>query len=732
MSVKRITFFKRLSFPKYLQIPSIFLLFLFIFYLFYENVKNNTINKFNAEQLVLAKTASQGITSFLNNYVSFVSFVAKQDEIIHFSEKGKKMMKDYFDTHKDIVDGITRVDATGTIMHTYPYKETLIGKDISNQQHVQQVIATKKPVMSDVFMSVQGYYAIALHIPIFNEKEYAGSLALLIPMDKLGKLFLDNIKPNKSGYAWLITENNIEIYCPIKEHIGKSFSRATENENNSSLLQKIKKENSGFIKNVYHSGSDKNTENQFVVYYKSPHGNTYWTTLISYNEKEVYFELSKFRKRLTFIFSLLFLAVIYYFYSLAKAKTILKAEKERKKAEILLKESNERFNSFMNNTPVYAYIKDTNLKIIYENKKTGLLSNSKKKSEPLKEIFGEQTAKMLTDADNAIIAGKKENIALVFSFDSDEKTKWFKEFKFRIKFSKNKYAVGGAVFDITEMKNYETELEHHKKYLEVLVSNRTKELKALYEESKEQKEEIELTLKKLKETQSRLIQSEKMASLGVLIAGISHEINNPLQYLSGVFYGLEQYFEKYGTEDKETTDLLLSSTKVSIDRISAIVKGLNHFSRDNDRFDEDCDIHSIIENSLSVLHNKYKYNITIEKKYYKEAIVTKGNVGKLHQVFINILTNSIQAIENTGTITINTTVNTENVIVEITDTGKGIHKEYLTKIMDPFFTTKEPGEGTGLGLSICYSIIKDHQGKIEFESELNKGTKTKIILPLKK
>jgi len=288
--------------------------------------------------------------------------------------------------------------------------------------------------------------------------------------------------------------------------------------------------------------------------------------------------------------------------------------------------------------------------------------------------------------------------------------------------------------DITEENKRKKELEKYRNHLEQLVQQRTQALEKTTEEWKSTSKdlankntELQETVKKLQETKSQLIQKEKMASLGILTAGVSHEINNPLQYLSATYYGLVNYFKK----DESSTNLLLSSTETAIDKIASIVKGLNQFSRDNSKFNEDCDIHSIIDNCLTVLHNQFKHKVDIKKNYCKKETIVKGNVGKLHQVFLNILSNAIAAIDKEGSINITTKYKKENIQIEIEDTGRGIKEEDLPKIVDPFFTTKEPGEGTGLGLSITYSILQDHNGQLKFQSQIDRGTKAIILLPNK-
>ena len=299
----------------------------------------------------------------------------------------------------------------------------------------------------------------------------------------------------------------------------------------------------------------------------------------------------------------------------------------------------------------------------------------------------------------------------------------------RVKLKDNIY-LQAYISDITEEKKIAKELESYKTHLEHLVKQRTLELEDKNRIVAVQNKELHKTVEQLKETQSQLLQSEKMASLGVLTAGVSHEINNPLQYLSGIHSGFQKYFKQHGSNEKETTDILLSSTDTAINRICKIVKGLNQFSRDNESLDEDCDIHAILNNSLSMLHHQYINRVEVIMDYCEGTPIIPGNVGKLHQVFNNVISNAIHAIDDLGTITISTALSIEHIIVKIMDTGMGISEENLSKITDPFFSTKNPGIGTGLGLSISYSIIKNHNGSIDFKSKLKKGTTVTIKIPL--
>jgi signal transduction histidine kinase len=239
---------------------------------------------------------------------------------------------------------------------------------------------------------------------------------------------------------------------------------------------------------------------------------------------------------------------------------------------------------------------------------------------------------------------------------------------------------------------------------------------------------LEKTISDLVEAQSQLIHAEKMASLGVMTAGVAHEINNPLNFILGGYEGLRMYCNDPDQNDKEVVEMLLENIRIGIERTTTIVKGLGQFSRNNDSFEEVCDLKKIINNCLIILKSQYKDRIIIDQKHLEELFVN-GNVGKLHQVFLNLLVNSIHAIEDEGHIFIAAYRHVENVVIEISDTGSGIREEDLVKLSEPFFTTKEPGKGTGLGLTICYSIVREHRGTLEFQSELGKGTKAIVTIP---
>lgn len=264
-------------------------------------------------------------------------------------------------------------------------------------------------------------------------------------------------------------------------------------------------------------------------------------------------------------------------------------------------------------------------------------------------------------------------------------------------------------------------LHHQKMVLERMVDSRTSELSTALTE-------LSTAHENLKSTQNHLIQSEKMASLGVLATGVGHEINNPLNYIKS---GLKALFKVIDENSKKDFTKYINIVNDGVDRASIIVKSLSQFSKAGVEFNEYCKVDDIIENCLLILANELK-KIQVDKCYIETPTIVHGNEGKLHQVFMNILSNAVQAINGNGKITISTVVDNGKVVVSIKDNGHGIPKENLSKIGDPFFTTKPPGSGTGLGLYIVYSIVEEHEGDIQVTSEQNNGTEFIITLPLYK
>ncbi|MFY0625857.1 MAG: HAMP domain-containing histidine kinase [Reichenbachiella sp.] len=239
--------------------------------------------------------------------------------------------------------------------------------------------------------------------------------------------------------------------------------------------------------------------------------------------------------------------------------------------------------------------------------------------------------------------------------------------------------------------------------------------------------ELKRNIEQLKEAQGSVIKADKMASIGLLSTGMAHEINNPLNFIKGGVGSLSLYVEKLFKEKDAQVKICLDIVNEGVERISKIIHSLGHFSRTGSDMNENCDIHDIIDNCLVILEHNLKNRIEIKKNYYQGKVTVKGNEGRLHQAFLNILSNAEEACVKQGLISIKSYESEKHFHIEIQDNGVGIKESDLNRIIEPFYTTKEPGQGTGLGLSISYNIIEEHGGIIEVKSDNGNGAVVSVL-----
>ncbi len=242
---------------------------------------------------------------------------------------------------------------------------------------------------------------------------------------------------------------------------------------------------------------------------------------------------------------------------------------------------------------------------------------------------------------------------------------------------------------------------------------------------------LEKSLELLREKQAQLIESQKRASMGFLVSGVAHELNNPLNNISLTAETMMEDMEELTPEEQKgyVRDILIQS-----ERAQRIVENLLDFARARRSTDmEKQDIISVVKGSINLVANQLRVNnINLKQDIPDSVFYVKGNLSKLEQIFINIIVNAVQAMKEAGTLTISVKQDTEgkNIFIKFSDTGPGIPKEELKDIFEPFYTTKVVGKGTGLGLSVTHTLISEHDGEIDVESKVDEGTTFTIKLPL--
>ena len=426
--------------------------------------------------------------------------------------------------------------------------------------------------------------------------------------------------------------------------------------------------------------------------------------------------------------------------------------RDRKQTELKLKESYNLLHSVLESTPDMVYVKDLEGRYVIINSafaKFLNLSNDKIINKKASDLFPQETAQSIRNNDLRISQeGRAETVEELIPFPGNSRTylttknPWYDA-------RGNVIGLMGMARDISDRKESEEALRQSEKIL------------------REKTQELEETLRKLQQTQAQLIHSEKMSSLGQTVAGVAHEINNPVNFIYGnltyvndytqdLLDLIQVYQEEYPQpslriiEKSEAIELdfvrddlpkILASMKVGADRIRDIVLTLRNFSRLDEADLKKVDIHQGLESTLLILQNRLKGKperpgIEVIKKYGKIPLV-ECYPGQLNQVYINILANAIDAIESQTkeekqTIIIQTEmINTQKVQIQIRDNGMGMTPEVRKRLFDPFFTTKPTGKGTGLGLTISHAIVVDqHGGELVCDSSPGEGAVFTIRIPL--
>jgi len=318
--------------------------------------------------------------------------------------------------------------------------------------------------------------------------------------------------------------------------------------------------------------------------------------------------------------------------------------------------------------------------------------------------------------------------------------------------TKGKNAASGHVITITD-------ITMQKKFSEQL-EEKNNQIMGNLRDLNDKNAELAQAYASLKTTQSQVLQQEKMASIGQLAAGVAHEINNPIGFITSNLNSLGKYLTRLSdfiqlqkkalaspgdqaileeVRQKEKTmkmDFILEDSMKIIeesldgsDRVQKIVQSLKSFSRSDDGKRIPADVNECFESAVNIVWNEIKYKAALNREF---GILpqTLCYPNQLNQVFMNILINAVHAIENQGTITVRTWHKDGSIWASISDTGCGIPPEVVSRVFEPFFTTKEIGKGTGLGLSITYEVIKRHEGDIWVESTLGEGTTFNIRIPV--
>lgn len=680
-------------------------------YAVYGDVRNRAITEFNVQQMILAKQAAKGVKALFRHYHDDLVTLSGMDGIAAFDDKGKKIMRTYYENNSRDIRVFTRVDENGRIIHTIPYNEKAIGADISYQPHAKAIMRTRRPIVSEVFEAVQGYKAVAYHVPVFDGRKFRGSMAVLIPFTAIAKNYLDNIRIGEEGYAWVIARDGVELYCPVPGHTGQTIFATYERfPTVLAMAREMMKGLTGTTVYQYDKVRQKSVETivKHAAYCPIRLGNTHWSIVVATPEKEILATISGFRNKLFLIVIMMMASGMLYSRSIIKARAVLKERQTRILMEEELRRGRERYRKLYDESSkageVYRSLLHSSADAIVI---CDLETRVRYVSPAFTSLFGwtleELNEKPIPfvpdsekDATDAIFAALFENGTPCQGFETKRLTK------------------DSRLSDVSlSASRYD---DHEGKPAGALIILRD--------------------ISKRKKLEARLQHSERMEAIGTLAGGIAHDFNNLMMGISGYVSLMLHTCEPSDPNHvklKKIEDLIQSGASLTRQLLGYAKKGKYEI--------RPLDLNEIVKQT-SKTFGRARKEIEIRRNLAEDLRSVEADRSQLEQVLMNIYVNAFDAMPSGGHLTLETKNvrvgevpessglrSGDYVLLEIADTGKGMDREILDRIFDPFFTTKEMGRGTGLGLASAFGIIKAHGGEIEADSEPGNGSVFTIWLP---
>ena len=631
-----------------------------LFYLPYKIVRQNTIDSLNAQQHLLARQAAHGIEEFFRSFDKLLEHLALHDDIIHLDENGQKLLKEFLHTHSQTISAVTRVGPDGRIQYTLPYRPDAIGLDISSQEHNRLIIEKHEPVVSKVFMAVQGYETVAYAIPVFDQGEYAGCLSILIPFEVVAQRYLASIILGENGYAWMISREGVELYCPVPGHVGKTVHE-TSNVFPTviAMAKKMMAGLQGKTTYIYDRVKGQKVERivKHAVYHPVKLPNNSWSIVVATPEKQALAAIREFGRWWMAIFAVFVITLLFYASYFIRTRLRLAEQQKRAEAEKELAETQKLFSKFINTAHVPIAMVNINGTIEYINKKCEELYGYSLEEIPTMEEWFSRVYPDKKLQDVIITTWQKrvaEAMANKVTMSTEERT-------IRCKDGSNK----DVEFAYTLVEDR----------LIITLNDKTEE-----KQVKLEKEQLE----------TRKAKAKKMEALGLLAGGVAHDLNN---ILSGIVSYPDLLLLKLPEESemRSSIELIQKSGREA----AAVVADLLTVARGVANVRKTEDLNDLIN---EYLHSpEYQTIAASHPNVYYTQELTSGPVNifcsavHVKKCLMNLMTNAAEAIAEEGCVTVGSRIQAVSseearkigveegqfVVLTVRDTGGGIADEEL-------------------------------------------------------
>lgn len=621
----------------------------YLFIVFYGEAEKTAIRNLNDEQQIHAKQAARGIEDFFTTWTGILRSFSKMDSMISFDADGKRYMILFYEAHHEQIRSITRVNERGRILYTVPHSH-VIGSDISGQKHMLEILRDHKPVVSDVFKTVQGFDAVALHVPVFKGATFKGTIAIIIDFENLTKRYLEVIKIGKTGYAWVVSRDGIMLYSHVPGFTGKSvFDTFRGFPSIISMTKDMLQGRQGTATYIFDKIGDQTVSpmKKYAVYMPIHIANSFWSVAVASSEDEVLSSLASFRNKLILVIIIMLLGGVLLSIISAKAWLIVAEEEKRKRAEEALRKRDQLMSTMSKIAQMGGWEFETEtLKGTWTDEVAQIhdLDPGMETSAEIGLSFyhGESREKIETAIKEAIHSFKPYDLELEMTTAKGNR-KWVRTIGNPIKEGNRVVKLMGTFQDITKRKQAELELEKHRGNLEEMVKQRTGELQDSRRALMSLIEDLDIKKKELEAANIRLKEIDRLKSL--FIASMSHELRTPLNSIIGFSsILLNEWAGPLSDEQKDNLATVLRSGKHLLSLINDVIDVSKIEAGTVDVHAEDFDLHDVIAETAKQFEKEAKdrgLEFTIENLH--QPMHTDRR--RLLQSVMNLVSNAVKFTE---------------------------------------------------------------------------------------
>jgi PAS domain S-box-containing protein len=662
----------------------------------YEGARGDTARQLSDLQLTLASQAARGISDHLERIQGDLALLAQDEQVAAVSAAGRRALRRYFDGGRGEFQSVTRMGADGTILFTWPNTAS-IGSSIRGQPHVERLIATRQPVLSDVFTAVQGYHSIALHVPVVQDGTFRGSVAVLIPVDWIAERFVAGLRVAPAGSAWVVTRHGVRIYG-ISDASAMVPRQEAQSAEERALWRSMAQGDRGLVR-LSRDPLTRAPGGVQVIYLPIPLADSHWSIAVAVPESEIVSMMSGFLR--PWLLALLLVVAGVGALLTLSSRLAVAAERRRTAEEV-----EARYRAMVEDLPAIHYVIDAappNRTVYISPQVRHILGFTPEQwiADPdlwLRQVHPEDRGRV----EEAIRRNdrRKEPTELEYRvLTADGRERWIHN---RCVFSRvgRELTITGVMLDVTERRGAE---------------------------------------EALREREEQLTQARKLEAVGRLAGGVAHDFNNLLTVINGYADLLLSEAGLTGAPRVQAREILEAGQ-----RAQRLTDQLLAYSRKQIHSPQVLDLAGRVRQMQSMLRRLIGEHIELVSELAAEPALVRIDPGQLEQVIMNLCVNARDSMSDGGTLRISVSRVTLDrapgperpglrpgawVVLEVKDTGVGMDAETISHIFEPFFTTKEKGRGTGLGLSTVYGIVAQAGGQVFVRSEPGSGAAFEVFLP---